>query len=74
MKTKLCVSPDSQFVVLGSQNGAVILLNIKTGNHIEIAEIYDDEHVYAVLGAEWVPGKSSFASIDRSGSLLLWTD
>jgi WD40 repeat protein len=72
-KTKLAISPDSQFVVVGSQNGSVIVLDIKSGNSMEIAEIYDDEHAYAVVGVEWVPGKSSFASIDKSGGLLLWS-
>ena len=71
-KTKLCISPDSQFIVVGSQDGAVIILNIKTGNTMEIAEIYDDEHIYAVVGAEWAPGQSSFASIDKSGALHMW--
>ena len=49
------------------------MLDIKTGNSMEIAEIYDDEHTYSVVGAEWVPGKSSFATIDKSGALALWT-
>ena len=40
---------------------------------MEIGEIYDDEHVYAVAGTEWVPGKSQFATIDKSGGLLLWS-
>ena len=72
-KTKLTVSPDSKFVVIGSQNGAIIILDIKTGNQIEIGEIYDDEHVYAVVGTEWAPGRSSFATCDKSGGLLLWS-
>ena len=55
-RTKLCVSPDTQFVIVGSQNGAVIVLDIKTGNQIEIAEVFDDQHTYAVVGADWVPG------------------
>ena len=69
LKTKLCISPDKNFVVVGSQNGAVIILDVMQGGQMDIAEIYDDEHVYAVIGAEWVPGKSSFASIDKSGIL-----
>ena len=72
-KTKLAVSPDGQFVVVGSQNGAVIVLDIKSGNSMQIAEIYDSEHSYAVVGAEWAPGKSSFASIDKTGGLLFWS-
>ena len=72
-KTKLTVSPDSQFVVVGSQNGAVIILDIKSGTSLDIAEIYDDEHVYAVVGTEWVPGASSFSTIDKSGGLHLWS-
>ena len=43
-------------MIVGSQNGAVIVLDIKTGNQIEIAEVFDDQHTYAVVGADWVPG------------------
>ena len=50
----------------------MIILDIKTGNQMEIEEIYDDHHVYTVGGAEWVPGQSSFATIDKSGGLMLW--
>ena len=46
---------------------------MKTGNKMDIAEIYDDEIVYAVVGSEWAPGQSSFATIDKSGGLLLWS-
>lgn len=73
-KTKLAISPDNRFVVVGSQNGAVVILDIKSndGNAFEIGEIYDEQHTQAVIAAEWVPGKSSFASFDQSGSLMLW--
>ena len=65
-KTKLAISPDNRFVVVGSQNGAVVILDIKSndGNAFEIGEIYDEQHTQAVIAAEWVPGKSSFASFD----------
>ncbi len=59
-------------MVVGSQDGAVIMLNMKTGSTMEIAEIYDDEHIYAVVGTDWAPGQSSFASIDKSGALHMW--
>lgn len=71
-KTKLAVSPDNAFVVVGSQNGAVICLNIKSGTAMDIDEIYDDQHQYAVVGADWAPGRSGFATIDKSGGLLYW--
>ena len=45
-------------MVVGSNEGAVVILDVKTANEIKIAEIYDDEHAYAVVGADWVPGKS----------------
>ena len=73
-KTKLTISTDNRFVVLGSQNGAVIILDIKSngGSEFEIGEMYDEQHTYAVIGAEWVPAKSMFATFDKSGSLMLW--
>jgi hypothetical protein len=60
-------------VVVGSQNGAVFVLDIKTGNQCKIAEVYEDEHEYAVVGAEWIPGQSSFVTIDCTGGLYMWT-
>ena len=70
---KICVSPNSQYVVAGSQTGAVVVLDIKNAGQCNIAEIYEDEHDYAVIGAEWVPSKSSFCTIDSAGGLYMWS-
>ena len=72
LKTKLTISPDNRFVVVGSQNGAVIILDLKAGSSMEVGEIYDEQHTYAVIGTEWTPGKSSYATIDKSGTLIFW--
>jgi len=44
LKTKLAISPDNRYVVVGSQNGAVIILDLKAGGAVEIGEIYDEQH------------------------------
>ena len=51
-----------------------MVLDIKApGNGFEIAAIYDeDQHRHAVMGAEWIPGSSCFATYDRMGNLAVW--
>lgn len=73
--TKLCLSPNDKYLVCGSQNGAVIVLDVagvQSGGGFEISEAYEDEHRFPVIGAEWTPNKSSFTTIDRAGGLYLW--
>jgi WD40 repeat protein len=71
--TKLAISPNSQFVVVGSQNGTVFVLDIKKGQW-KIEEIHEDLHSDPVVGCEWQPRGSLFATIDRSGGLYVWKD
>lgn len=47
---RLCVSPNGRYVVVGSQNGNVIIYDIKTA---EIEEIYEHAHKTAVVACEW---------------------
>ena len=71
--TKLAISPNSQFVVIGSQNGVVLVLDIKKG-HWKVEEIFEDIHTDPVIGVEWQPRGNLFATIDRSGGLYTWKD
>jgi WD40 repeat protein len=71
----ISISPDSQFIVTGSSNGAVIVMNTKTGEKsLQIEEIYEDEHYYPVIACEWQPRGSMFATADQSGGLYFWKD
>mmetsp|Transcript_3563 Transcript_3563/g.3306 ORF Transcript_3563/g.3306 Transcript_3563/m.3306 type:complete len:113 (+) Transcript_3563:796-1134(+) len=56
---------------VGSSHGNVIIFEIK-GESIEVEEIYPDYHSSCINSIQWQPGASSFASIDASGSLLIW--
>ena len=67
---RLCVSPNSRFVVCGSLNGCVVVYDIKNAG---IEEIYDQQHKTAVVACEWQPRGSKFATIDNLGALALWT-
>jgi WD40 repeat protein len=50
--TKLAISPNSQYVVVGSHSGALIVLDIKKGQW-KIEEIHEDQHQDSVVGVEW---------------------
>ena len=68
---RLCVSTNSRYIVVGSQNGNVIIYDITTG---EIEEIYEDIHTTTVVACEWQPRGSKFATIDNLGSLFIWSN
>jgi len=43
LKTKLTISPDNRYVVVGSYNGAVVVLDIKApGSGFEIGDINEE--------------------------------
>jgi WD40 repeat protein len=66
---RLCISSNSRYVVVGSQNGNVIIYDMKTQ---ELEEIYDQVHKTAIVACEWQPRGTKFASIDNLGSLFIW--
>lgn len=66
---RLAVSPNGRYVIVGSQNGNVIVYDTKTS---DIEEIYEHEHKTAVVSCEWQPRGNKFASIDNLGSLFIW--
>lgn len=67
-KSEFCISPNGQYIVLGSNDGSVIVLDIANGK-IQMEEVYCDEHRLGVVGAAWMPStkNSTFATIDKSG-------
>lgn len=74
-KSEFCIAPNGQYVVLGSSNGAVIVLDIANGK-IQMEEAYCDDHKSGVVGAAWMPSTKSatFATIDKSGQLNVWRE
>jgi WD40 repeat protein len=67
---KLCISSNSKFAIVGSQNGNIIIIDITKG---ELEEIYEDVHTSTVVACEWQPRGNKFASIDNLGGLYIWT-
>jgi len=67
---KLCVSPNSQYAVVGSKNGAVVVFDIKKSKLVEVYE----EHITPVVACEWQPRGSTFATVDTTGGLYVWQD
>jgi len=68
---RLAVSPNGRYVVVGSQNGNVIVYDTKTQ---DIEEIYEHQHKTAVVSCEWQPRGNKFATIDNLGSLFIWSN
>lgn len=65
------LNSSATYGAVGSRHGNVIIFEIK-GEEIRVEEIYPDFHTACVNSIHWQPGASSFASIDASGSLLIW--
>ena len=47
---RFSISSNSRYVVVGSQNGNVIIYDLTTG---DIEEIYEHVHTTAVVACEW---------------------
>ena len=71
-KSEFCISPNGQYIVVGSSNGCVFVMDIKSGA-IQVEEVYE-EHIASVVGCAWMPQTktSAFATIDKSGGLYVW--
>jgi len=68
---KATLNSNATYGAVGSRHGNVIIFEIK-GEEIVVEEIYPDYHATCINSIQWQPGASSFASIDSSGSLLIW--
>jgi WD40 repeat protein len=66
---RLCISSNSRYVIVGSQNGSIVIFDLTNG---EIEEIYTGVHTTAVVACEWQPRGTKFASIDNLGGLFIW--
>lgn len=66
---RLCISSNSKYAIVGSQNGNIIIFDLTTG---ELEEIYEDVHTTTVVACAWQPRGAKFASIDNLGGLYIW--
>ena len=70
--TKLCVSPNNEYVVCGTKQCHMIFYNMKKQ---EVANIIMNKHKSQVVAVEWQPKADKnvrIASIDDLGGLLVW--
>ena len=47
---RLCISTNSKYAVVGSQNGNIVIFDLING---ELEEIYEDVHTTSVVACEW---------------------
>lgn len=69
---KLCISPNSQYVICGTKDGHMFYYDLKKG---EVEDIQIKQHKAPVIACEWQPrseDSAQMASIDTFGSLLIW--
>ena len=66
---RLCVSADGKYCLVGSNNGSIVIFDLTTG---QLEEIYQGVHTTAVVGIDWQPRGSKFASVDNLGGLFIW--
>eukprot|EP00826_Nyctotherus_ovalis_P006522 TRINITY_DN1155_c0_g1_i11.p1 TRINITY_DN1155_c0_g1~~TRINITY_DN1155_c0_g1_i11.p1 ORF type:complete len:455 (+),score=123.75 TRINITY_DN1155_c0_g1_i11:504-1868(+) len=64
---RACLSTDSKFVLVGGN--AKVLLFKDDG---EVDTVYEDGHQTRVLGTDWEPRGSQFATVDAYGGLIIW--
>lgn len=69
--SRACLNSSAKYGAVGSRQGNIIIFELK-GEEIVLEEIYPGLHSSSVNAVAWQPGVSSFASIDSSGSLLIW--
>ena len=47
---RLCVTSNSKYVIVGSENGNIVIFDIVSG---ELEEIYENVHTTSVVACEW---------------------
>ena len=70
---KMCISPNSQYLVTGTMDGNIIYYDIKKG---ALEDIQIGKHKTNVVACEWQPRSLAcpqLASVDSFGSLLVWS-
>ena len=68
-----CLSPDGKYVAAGSNNGSVFIWDASNGKSVSS---FGGGHESPVIGVDWSVGGSGgpqVATMDRRGSMVLWT-
>lgn len=65
---RACFSTDAKYILVGG-NSKVFVFDRETG---EVENMFDDVHQTRVLGADWEPRGSQFATVDAYGGLIIW--
>ncbi|XP_068685907.1 autophagy-related protein 16-1-like [Montipora foliosa] len=68
--TRASFSPDSQYVICGSQDGSIFIWDASTAKLEKILK----EHNSSVVVCTWHPDGSSIISCDRNKRAILWTN
>jgi len=67
--SRACMSPDSSYVVAGSNDGQIYIWDVYTG---KLDTILKKIHESTITCCAWVPNGSSLSSCDRTGNVVLW--
>lgn len=69
---RACLNSSAKYGAVGSRQGNIIIFEVKDNKTLQLEEIYPGLHSSSINSVAWQPNGSSFASIDQSGSLLIW--
>jgi len=68
--TRCAFSPDSDYIVTGSNNGSVFIWNTNTG---KVEKILKNHHTSAILACAWNLNGTILASCDRNKKVVFWS-
>ncbi|CAL8352250.1 unnamed protein product [Lota lota] len=69
--TRVCFSPDSNYVVGGSADGGVYVWNVLTG---KLDRLLDKNHSSAINAVSWSPSGTFVLSVEKGSKAVLWSD
>uniref|UniRef100_A0A8C5CV18 ATG16 autophagy related 16-like 1 (S. cerevisiae) n=1 Tax=Gadus morhua TaxID=8049 RepID=A0A8C5CV18_GADMO len=69
--TRVCFSPDSNYVVGGSADGGVYVWNVLTG---KLERLLDKHHSSAINAVSWSPSGAFVLSVEKGSKAVLWSD
>ncbi|CAL8348333.1 unnamed protein product [Arctogadus glacialis] len=69
--TRVCFSPDSNYVVGGSADGGVYVWNVLTG---KLDRLLDKHHSSAINAVSWSPSGAFVLSVEKGSKAVLWSD
>ncbi|CAL8234280.1 unnamed protein product [Boreogadus saida] len=69
--TRVCFSPDGNYVVGGSADGGVYVWNVLTG---KLDRLLDKHHSSAINAVSWSPSGAFVLSVEKGSKAVLWSD